>query len=77
LFILDFSNGDQLDNRNDFVKELNSTNTFDADFFPTEESIRQSIVDQIDLDQLDHFEHLQMLTESNIDTVTNNDHFRL
>lgn len=56
------------------MKELNSTNTFDADFFSTEESIRQGLVDQIDLD---HLEHLQMLTETNIDAVTNNDHFRM
>lgn len=75
MLTIDFSNGgDQLDNRNDFVKELNSTNTFDADFFSTEESIRQGLVDQIDLD---HLEHLQMLTETNIDAVTNNDHFRM
>lgn len=63
-----------MDNRNDFVKELNATSTFDTDFFSTEESLRQGIVDQIDLD---HLEHLQMLTESNINGVTNNDHFRM
>jgi len=73
ILIIDFSNGDQLDNRNNFVKELNSTNAFDADFFSTEESIRQGLVDQIDLD---HLEQLHMLTEPNID-VTNNDHFRM
>lgn len=63
-----------MDNRNDFVKDLNSTNTFDPDFFSTEESIRQGLVDQIDLD---HLEHLQMLSEPNIDTVTNNEHYRM
>jgi len=75
--MIDFSNGHQLENRNDFVKELNNTSTFDTDFFSTEESLRQGLVDQIDLDHLDHLEHLQMLTEPNIDTVTNNDHFRM
>lgn len=60
---IDFSNGDQLDSTNDFVKQLSSSNTFDADFFSNED--------------LDHFEHLQMLPEPNIDAVTNNDHFRL
>lgn len=74
IFDIDFSNGDQLDNQNDFVKELNSTNTFDADFFTTEESIRQGLVDQIDLDHLDHLEHLQMLAEPNNDESTNNVH---
>lgn len=75
--MVDFSNGHQLENRNDFVKDLNSTNAFDTDFFSTEESIRQSLVDQIDLDHLDHLDHLQMLAEPNIDVVTNNDHFRI
>lgn len=56
------------------MKELNTANTFDADFFSTEESLRQGIVDQIDLD---HLEHLQMLAEPNIDVVANNDHFRM
>lgn len=73
LFYVDFSNGDQLDNQNDFVKELNSANAFDADFFTTEESIRQGLVDQIDLD---HLEHLQMLAEPINDESTNNDHNR-
>lgn len=61
--LIDFSNGDQLDSTSDFVKQLSSSNTFDADFFSNED--------------LDHFEHLQMLPEPNIDAVTNNDHFRL
>ncbi|KAL5235236.1 hypothetical protein ACI65C_002646 [Semiaphis heraclei] len=71
IILTDFSNGDQLDNQNDFVKELNSTNAFDADFFTNEESIRQGLVDQIDLD---HLEHLQMLAEPINDESTNNDH---
>jgi len=71
MFYVDFSNGDQLDNQNDFVKELNSTNAFDADFFTNEESIRQGLVDQIDLD---HLEQLQMLAEPINDESTNNDH---
>ncbi|XP_060834019.1 CREB-regulated transcription coactivator 1-like isoform X5 [Rhopalosiphum padi] len=73
IILTDFSNGDQLDNQNDFVKELNSTNAFDADFFTTEESIRQGLVDQIDLD---HLEHLQMLAEPINDESSNNDHNR-
>jgi len=73
IILTDFSNGDQLDNQNDFVKELNSTNAFDADFFTTEESIRQGLVDQIDLD---HLEHLQMLAEPINNESTNNDHNR-
>ncbi|XP_025193873.1 CREB-regulated transcription coactivator 1-like isoform X5 [Melanaphis sacchari] len=73
IILTDFSNGDQLDNQNDFVKELNSTNAFDADFFATEDSIRQGLVDQIDLD---HLEHLQMLAEPINNESTNNDHNR-
>ncbi|XP_060876708.1 CREB-regulated transcription coactivator 1-like isoform X7 [Metopolophium dirhodum] len=71
IILTDFSNGDQLDNQNDFVKELNSTNAFDTDFFTNEDSIRQGLVDQIDLD---HLEHLQMLAEPINDESTNNDH---
>lgn len=66
-----------MDNQTDFVKELNSTNAFDADFFSTDESIRQSLVDQIDLD---HLEHLQMLAEpNNVESTNNdrNDHFQM
>lgn len=77
MYVADFSNGHQLENRNDFVKELSSTNSFDADFLTSEESIRQGLVDQIDLDHLDHLENFPMLTEPNIDTITNNDHYRL
>ncbi|XP_029346046.1 CREB-regulated transcription coactivator 1 isoform X6 [Acyrthosiphon pisum] len=71
IILTDFSNGDQLDNQNDFVKELNTTNAFDTDFFTNEDSIRQGLVDQIDLD---HLEHLQMLAEPINDESTNNDH---
>ncbi|VVC43357.1 Hypothetical protein CINCED_3A022555 [Cinara cedri] len=75
IILTDFSNGDQLDNQNNFVKDINPSGTFDTDFFSAEESIRQDIVDQIDLDHLDH---LEMLGEPNIDNEeTNNDHFRI
>lgn len=78
VFMADFSNGHQLDNRNDeYVKELNSTNSFDADFLSSEENMRHNLVDQIDLDHLDHLENFPMLNEPNIDTLTNNDHYRL
>ncbi|XP_050439574.1 CREB-regulated transcription coactivator 3-like isoform X6 [Adelges cooleyi] len=74
IILTDFSNGgDQLDTRNDYVKGIvNCNNTFDtAGFFSTEESLRQGLVDQLDL------EHLQMLAESDIEAVANNDHFRM
>ncbi|XP_050522316.1 CREB-regulated transcription coactivator 3-like isoform X10 [Daktulosphaira vitifoliae] len=71
IILTDFSNGDQLDTRNDFVKGLNCSNSFETDFFSNDESLRQGLADQIDL------EHLQMLADSDIDAVTNNDHFRL
>ncbi|VVC43355.1 Hypothetical protein CINCED_3A022555 [Cinara cedri] len=58
IILTDFSNGDQLDNQNNFVKDINPSGTFDTDFFSAEESIRQDIVDQIDLDHLDHLEML-------------------
>lgn len=40
--------------------------------------MRHGIVDQIHLDRLDpldQLDYLQMYSESNIDAVTNNDHF--
>lgn len=75
----DFSYEDhQLNNRNDFVKDLNSTTSFDDNFFPIDDNMRQGIVDQIHLerlDPLDQLDYLQMYPDSNIDAVTNNDHF--
>lgn len=67
--MIDFSNADQLNNRNDFGKELNSANTFDdADLFTTEE---RGLVDQLYLGSLDNF-----LDEPVINSVPNNDHFQ-
>ncbi|XP_025424388.1 uncharacterized protein LOC112693502 isoform X2 [Sipha flava] len=79
IILTDFSYEDHpLNNGNDFIKDLNSTTSFDANYFPIEDNMRQGIVDQIHLerlDPLDQLDYLPMYSDSNIDAVTNNDHF--